>query len=149
MTDEQVKIINNAITQMLSRREHSQKELRKKLQKKGLDPELSEIQLKKFVANNVQSDARFAEMLIRSRANKGQGLNRIKLELNEHQIDSNFIHETLQELDIDWFDLARKVALKKYSGSAAKDWAEQQKRQRFMQYRGFTQEQIKYALENE
>lgn len=148
MTDEQVKIINNAITQFLSRREHSLKELRNKLQLKGLDSTLCDAQLEKFVKGDIQSDARFAEMIVRSRANKGQGLNRIRQELNEHQIDSGLIHDAIADLNIDWFELARQVALKKYSGSIPKDWTERQKRQRFMQYRGFTLEQINYALEN-
>lgn len=148
MTDEQLKIINNAITQMLSRREHSQRELLRKLSQKGLDSELCEQQVQKFVEGNVQSDARFVEMIIRSRVNKGQGLNRIKQELSEHDIDYTLIQSTLDELDLDWFELAHNVANKKYADKPHKDWSELQKRQRFMQYRGFSQDEINYALKN-
>lgn len=148
MTDTQLKIINNAITQMLSRREHSYKEVLRKLQQKGLDPDCCEQQLQKFAEANVQSDARFAEMMIRSRANKGQGLNRIRQELAEHDIDYGLIQSALDELEFDWFDLAKQVAFKKYADKPHKDWQELQTRQRFMQYRGFSQEEIKYALKN-
>ena len=53
----------------------------------------------------------------------------------------------MSELGIDWFELAVKVFDKKYACKPAKDFKEQQKWQRFLYYRGFTHEQIRYAIE--
>ena len=68
----------------------------------------------------------------------------------------------LEEADIDWFELAREVAERKFglrkseshrsSTDHATDHAasqkEKAKRMRFMQYRGFSYDQIKYALDS-
>lgn len=148
MTDNDLKIINNAITRFLARREHSRQELLTKLVSRGLDETLCRQQIDAFTEQNIQSDRRYAESLVRSRAQKGQGENRIKAELREHNISTNVFYEVNQELEIDWFELARSVALHKYGECPPKDWQEQQKRSRFLQYRGFSLEQIKYAVEN-
>lgn len=147
MTDDPLKIINNAITRMLARREHSCKEIRGKLLEKELDPQLCEQQLVKFIESNIQSDQRFVEMFVRSKILKGQGKIRIKAELAEHEICSVIINSVFSEIDTDWFALAHQVIVKKYGRKKAKDWQELQKRQRFLQYRGFDFEQIKFAVE--
>lgn len=148
MTDPQLKIINYSITRLLAMREHSQHNLLTKLLTKGLDETLCRQQIEQFTEKNIQSDSRFAEALIRAKARKGQGENRIWAELKEHHISSDIYLAALQELDIDWFEVAKQAYQKKYKTELANDWAERQKRQRFLQYRGFTMEQIKYALEN-
>ena len=147
MTDNDIKIINNTITSLLARREHSRKELLNKLSSKGLATQLCIEQLDKFTQQNIQSDRRFAEMLIRSKAHKGYGPNRIRMELSEYGVDSATAKDAFDELAIDWFELAEKVILKKYADQAPSDWKALQKRQRFMQYRGFDSEQTKHALQ--
>ena len=54
----------------------------------------------------------------------------------------------ITELNLDWFELAVKVFDKKYVNKPAKDFKDQQKQQRFLYYRGFTHEQIHYAIES-
>jgi regulatory protein len=68
-------------------------------------------------------------------------------ELKEHQISTQIIAAAFDELDIDWFELVVKVFQKKYAGKSAKDFKEQQKQQRFLYYRGFAHEQIRYGIE--
>ena len=148
MTDNDVKIITNTITRLLASREHSRNELIRKLQQKGFEPQVCYEQIDKFSEQNIQSDSRFAEMLIRSRAKKGYGESRVRNELKEHSIDSDVIAQAMLESEVDWFELAAQVLSRKYGEAPPKDWKEQQKRQRFMQYRGFNLEQIKYATAN-
>ncbi len=73
----------------LARREHSRVELDRKL--KTVHPELLQTErnelLDRLVELNLQSDLRFAEMLIRSRLFRGQGRRRIEGELRQHAID--------------------------------------------------------------
>ena len=149
MTDNEVKIINNAITRLLASREHSRQELLNKLINKGFDANLCRQQIEKFSNENIQSDNRFTEVFVRSKAQKGFGESRIRMELREHDIDGAAVSEAIQELEIDWFELAVQVLNKKFGSQSVGDWKEQQKRQRFLQYRGFTGEQIKYAMANE
>jgi regulatory protein len=147
MTDPQLKIINYSITRLLAMREHSEYNLLKKLLDKGFDVGLCEQQIEQFKKKNIQSDSRFADSLIRGRARKGQGEVRIRAELNEHKISADTYLPIFAELEIDWFELAQRVLAKKYKTPALDDWKEKQKRQRFLQYRGFSMEQIKFAME--
>jgi len=75
----------------LARREHSVRELVDKLIAKGF--ELSDIHetIARLQAENLQSEGRFVEMLIRSRISQGKGPVRIIHELEEHRIPFNQI----------------------------------------------------------
>ena len=73
----------------LARREHSRVELDRILKifhSELLQPERDEL-LDRLVDLNLQSDLRFAEMLIRSRLFRGKGRRRIERELIQHAID--------------------------------------------------------------
>jgi regulatory protein len=145
MTDNESKIINYAITRYLAAREHSRYELLIKLLRKEHDAQLSQQQINKFSLANIQSDRRFAESLIRGRINKGIGEQRIRSELKEHNIEQEQVSHAFVEQDQDWFELVLQVYTKKYGDKPAASWQEQQKRNRFLQYRGFSYEQIHYA----
>lgn len=146
MSDNDVKIINHSITRLLSRREHSKTEIVSKLMLKGYDEKLIRQQLALFVEKNIQSDARFVEVFIRSKVEKGQGRKRIELELAQHHIDEGLVHNGFSENDADFSETAIDVYLKKYRGKPIIDWKDKQKRMRFLQYRGFSTEQINRAL---
>jgi regulatory protein len=75
----QVKVRISALN-LLTRREHSLKELTTKLQLKYSDSYFGMIEdvLNALKASNLQSDRRFAESFLRSRVCKGQGQYRIE-----------------------------------------------------------------------
>ncbi len=148
MTDNEVKIINNTITRYLARREHSQVELFNKLLAKQLPKNLISQQIQAFADNNIQSNYRFTESFVRSSVAKGQGEYRIRRGLTEHEIDTETIENVLIELNIDWYELVEKVIRKKFANENNKDWQQNQKMSRFLQYRGNTQEQIQHAIES-
>ena len=52
----------------------------------------------------------------------------------------------MEEEPQDWFVLAKQVAEKKYKGQKATDPKEYAKQVRFLQYRGYSFEQIDHAL---
>jgi regulatory protein len=56
------------------------------------------------------------------------------------------VAQTLDAADVDWMVLAREVAQRKFGQRLASDQRERAKRMRFLQYRGFNYDQIKYAL---
>lgn len=131
---------------LLTYREYSRYELTEKLASKFDHSPLIDQVVNQLVDENLQSDARFAEAFIRSRVARGQGEIRIRMELRERGIDEALVNQTIDECDIDWFALARDTAENKYMDRYIADNREKAKRMRFLQYRGFTYEQISYAL---
>ena len=148
MTDADRKIIRETLTSLLARREHSQAELLIKLALRELDAELGRQVLQEFIERGWQSDLRFAESFARQRVAKGQGELRIRAELRQRQVADDHIQHALEALQVDWFEIAKKLYQRKYSRPAT-DWKEQQKRMRYLQYKGFSSEQIRYACEAE
>ncbi|MEE9446496.1 MAG: regulatory protein RecX, partial [Arenicellales bacterium] len=70
----------------LARREHSEFELRQKLARRMDDVDLLEDVIEALYRDDLLSDERFAQMLCRSRFNRGIGPVRLKHELNQHQV---------------------------------------------------------------
>jgi regulatory protein len=127
---------------LLANREHSALELSRKLQNAGFDTDEVEKTLHDLQQANLQSDERFTENYLRSRANKGYGELRIRNELKERGVASELISECLYKAEIDWFSLAVEVRCKRFGESNPEEYKERAKQQRFLQYRGFSHEQI-------
>lgn len=137
----------NAAIGLLARREHSRKELRDKLlarcESVDLDAVLDELESKGY-----QSDQRFTESFIRMRIGQGQGLIKIRFELQRKGIDSELIVSSFELADIDWFALAAEMYARKYRAALVPhDYKEKSKRMRFMSQRGFNAAQINFAIE--
>lgn len=130
----------------LARREHSAHELNQKLSRAGFEQAEIEQTLTHLIESGLQSDYRFAESYIRSRANRGYGKQRIKQELKEKGLSSSSIDDGLEKNEIDWFTLAIDVRCKRFGEQSPSDFKERAKQQRFLQYRGFTHEQINESL---
>jgi len=131
---------------LLSRREHSKAELRTKLLKAAF--ELDEINdtIDKLAAADIQSDDRFAENYLRYRSQRGFGSQKIRLELKERGVHSDIINTAFEQAEIDWFELAVTVRNKRFGEQVPEDLKDRAKQQRFLQYRGFTHEQINESL---
>jgi regulatory protein len=70
------------------------------------------------------------------------------LELNQRGVDDALSSALFDELDIDWSERI-KVAWHKKFNCAANNFAEHAKQGRFLQYRGFTSDQIACILNSE
>lgn len=126
----------------LANREHSALELSRKLQKAGFETIEVEDTIAQLQQAGLQSDERFAESYVASRANRGYGSVRIGMELKERGVHSDITTSSLQQADIDWFALAVEVRCKRFGEQSPEDFKSRAKQQRFLQYRGFTHEQI-------
>jgi len=135
-----------AAMRLLTRREHSCQELKQKLQQKGFNAVLVEQITRDLQQEGVLSDARFAESYLRSRYNKGYGPVRIRLELQQRGASEGIIVATVIEDDPQWFELARRAREKRFGRALPGGAAERMKQQRFLQYRGFNQQHLKFAL---
>jgi regulatory protein len=131
---------------LLARREHSAAELRAKLISRSFDADEVDRVVTQLTAEGLVSDERFAEAFASSRIRKGHGPSRIRAELERRGVAAHFIAICLEECDVDWDQLARSVRIKKFGPGRAgnyRDWARQAK---FLQYRGFTTDQINAVL---
>ncbi len=135
-----------AAIQLLSRRDHGQYELYQKLALKGYEEADIEAAINFCLDHNYLDDLRYAKSQIRQYVYKGNGERRIRQELNQKRVAESVIDEAMAEEPQDWFELAKMAAEKKFKGIKAKDQKEYAKQVRFMQYRGYSFEQISYAL---
>lgn len=137
MTDIEKKIREGAV-RYLARREYSKVELRRKLLVKfpGLASEI-DAELANLAETGLQSDSRFAESFLRSRADSGFGPRRIRQELRAKGVDEADVDEAFQECGIDWRQRRREVCLKKFAVLDSDDRVLKGKIARFVQYRGF------------
>ena len=132
-------------TAALARREHSEHELRKKLKRHGDDGQIDEL-ISALLRDDLLSDERFAHMLVRSRFNKGVGPVRIEHELGQHQIRLEWIEQAMVEYEHAWLDQLQALKNRKYGESGAPDYKTWARQARFFQQRGFTPDQIQYAI---
>ena len=139
-----VKLRQHAIL-LLTRREHAHFELTNKLLVKGYESSQIDQVLDQLEAEDLLSDRRFAECYIRSRASKGYGPCRINMELRERRVDEQIISDCLYH-DWDWYEQAVEVRKKRFGIEAVTNLKDRVKQQRFLQYRGFSTEQISVAM---
>jgi regulatory protein len=131
---------------LLARREHSVAELRAKLIARDFDADEVDRAVARLAEEGLVSDERFAEAYIASRVRKGQGPLRIRVELERRGVSSDFITTCLEQGDIDWNELAREVRIKKFGSGRIADYREWARQAKFLQYRGFTSDQISDVL---
>jgi len=135
--------------QLLSRRDHGEHELVNKLISKGFSEKDTKEALLYCHHFHYIDDIRYAKNQVRQHIAKGRGKQRICQELKQKMISNEDIDCVLNSFDVDWFELARASALKKYRIMNTVDAKEYARRVRYLQYRGFNLEQIQYALNNE
>jgi regulatory protein len=131
---------------LLVRREHSRRELKRKLGAKGADPLQAEAALDTLAGQGYQDDARFAEMLVRTRIGAGYGPLHIRAEMGTHGIAAEVASAALLEGDPDWPALAIDALRRRYGSRAVRDRAETLKRAHYLQRRGFDLACIRAAL---
>jgi regulatory protein len=86
---------------------------------------------------NYQSDARFAESLVRRRALDGYGPVRIRAELASHGVVREAATSAIAAADVDWMQIAKRVFSAKYRDTEAADHKERHKRAAWLAARGF------------
>ena len=133
---------------LLARREHSRDELGRKLDSRGFEPDEAEAALDKLASAGWQDDVRFAESLVRTRANAGYGPLRIRAELGTHGLEREAIAAALRAFDAEWVGKARELFFKRVGNGrgAAADLARRRKAADFLYRRGFTAGHVNAAL---
>lgn len=127
----------------LARREHSSQQIELKLNKKGFDPLEIETVLQALTREGSLSDQRYLESYLRYRKGQGYGPLRIKQELLLAGLSKDLIEDQLNITDNAWLDEMKRVWQKRFRAQLPSDMKEKAKQLRFLQYRGFTPEQIR------
>jgi len=122
---------------LLARREHSARELELKLARRGFDTDINAATLQRLQSKDFQNDARFGEMLVRSRIAGGYGARWIIAELRTHGIDEEKARALIEAAEPDWPALIRRKLRRRYGGKPAANFAERAKRVAFLLRRGF------------
>lgn len=130
----------------MARREHSRTELSRKLQQKGADTSNIDAVLDTLAKQGLQSDARFVENVIHYYRNRGYGPIYIRSTLIERGIREDMIEDLLNISDNTWLTAVKQVWQKKFKNTLPSDYKERAKQMRFLNYRGFTFEQINSVI---
>lgn len=133
---------------LLTRREHSRKELARKLAGSGVEPTEAAEAIDLLGREGWQDDARFATSLAHWRAASGCGPLRIRAELRTHAVDPQLVDAAFAALaesgEADWEANAKSLLGSRY-GHALRDPAIQRKAAGYLARRGFDTATIRAA----
>ena len=138
--------IEQAAIRILSQFEHTVRQLKTKLLKKGFAVDDVDEVLKDLQQQNLVSDERFAQEYVVSRLNKGFGPVRIAQEMRDKGVSENLVDNTLDEFYEQWPEIMDKALVKKFGGTSVLNFAERARRARFLEYRGFPSYLIRQRL---
>lgn len=147
---------------LLTQRDHSEAELRRKLAAQPLSrqrytpqrvekaltrPEITQAEIEEVIdyclQNNWLDDARFALRYVNSRSKSGYGEQKIRMELQQKGLKREAIENAFAEAQIDRTTQARDVAWKKFGQPLPSDRDSRAKAQRYLLSRGFSYDEIR------
>tara|TARA_B100001027_G_scaffold97613_1_gene67010 strand:- start:132 stop:584 length:453 start_codon:yes stop_codon:yes gene_type:complete len=136
MTDELFNFVYNKSLDLLSRREHSTKEIKEKLLSRFNNEKLINNVIVKLKENNLVNDHRFAEAYVIARKRKGFGPKKISFELIGKGIKESISKNIIDE-EGDWEKVAKLAFNKKFKDGLSKDQKKKFKQKSFLHNRGF------------
>ena len=122
---------------LLVRRDHSRRELSRKLRARGVESEEADAALLVLARQDFQNDARFAEDLARTRAGAGYGPRYIRAELGTHGLAREDIESALSACLTDWTESARRLIGRRFGNKDLADPAIRRKATDLLLRRGF------------
>ncbi|MGH8207806.1 MAG: regulatory protein RecX [Steroidobacteraceae bacterium] len=134
---------------LLSRRDFCSAELVARLQADGFTAEAAHTALAELSERRYVDDERYARAFVAARAERGQGPQRMRRDLSELGIDGALADVALQahaEGQGGWSRLAREVRIRRFGLPAPRNWRETARQSRFLQYRGFSNDDIRAAV---
>ncbi len=126
----------------LARREHSEQELRRKLNARHDDSDETEVVLQQLKDERLQSDERFTESYVNRRFNAGVGPLKIRHELRQKGISALLVDSFLEPLADEWEPMMRRQRARKFGETLPADYRARMKQARFLQNRGFSPESV-------
>ena len=138
---------------LLARRDYSTRELRSKLKERGYLEHAIEPVLIDLEETRKLDDARYGANVVASRSRRALGPARIRNELKRKGVAAETIDQALAggegEQTPDFLQLARQARERKFGPELPTDWKERSRQARFLQYRGFSNDHIRAALDGD
>ncbi len=132
----------NQALRLLASREHSRRELERKLLARGYEASILVGVLDDLIVTGLLSDERMAEAYVAGRMRKGFGPLRLRQELRERGLDDDLIGPVIDLSPGDWLEIMSRVAARKFGPGPVTDRKELARRARFLEYRGFPPELV-------
>jgi len=129
---------------LLGRRDHSRGELAAALQRKGFDTSTVNEALSELAGEGLLDNGRYAESLVRQLATRGKGPARVRQALQQAGVAAE--GTAAMDSGPDWLALAAEARRRKFGSDLPRSWPERARQMRFLQYRGFSSDQIAAAL---
>ena len=136
MSDDIFNAVYNKALDLLSRREHSSKEIREKLILRFDDIVIINSVITKLEENNLINDTRFAEAYVSSRKRKGFGPKKITFELLSKGVSESVANRIIDE-EGGWKRAAKLAFTKKFKNGLSSDVKNSLKQKSFLKNRGF------------
>ena len=99
-----------------------------------------------LIEERALDDSRYASNFVSYQAGRGHGPLRISAELKAVELPTELIDAALRA-GPDWRAAARDVRARKFGAALPSDWTEKARQARFLQYRGFSSDHIRSALD--
>lgn len=136
------KPVQDAALRLLARREHSRRELKRKLIQRGFAISDIEDTLDQLIAKEYLSTTRFINMIVRVRSRYGYGPQKILAELQTHGVSQKEVQADEDWQEIDWLAIAKQARIKKFGAQSTTCVAERAKQYQYLIKRGFLPEHI-------
>jgi regulatory protein len=137
--------VRAAAVKLLAGRDFASSELVEKLESKGYDPQVVAAAVADLIDGKILDDARYAEHFVAYHANRGHGPVRIAADLKSAYLPQGIIDTALAS-GPNWPSLAREARIRKFGLHSPATWAEKARQARFLQYRGFSSDDIRAAV---
>src|SRR5262245_43453809 len=138
---------------LLARRDYSTRELQQKLKERGYLEHAIETALTELADTRKLDDARYGANVVATRSRRKLGPARIRQELNRKGGATETIDQAISggegEQAPDFARLAREARIRKFGAEIPQDWKEKARQARFLQYRGFSTDHIRAALDGD
>jgi regulatory protein len=138
--------VRTAAYALLAGRDFSRHELAARLLRKGYPADLVELAVATVVQEGLLREERFAEQFVSQQSGRGRGPVRIRMGLREKGVDPETVEQAFGTTGTDWIQAARAARRRKFGPDLPADARERAKQARFLQYRGFSSDQIRAAL---
>lgn len=140
-------LYDQAVT-LLAKRDYASGEIKRCLKRYSSDEDSINSVMDRLISHHYLDDSRLIEKEIKKQLAKRHGPSRIKQDLRQKGLELLAIEQALEDLDVDWFELAEELRIKKFGDELPTDPKEKAKQIRYLQYRGHTMGIIMELLSN-
>jgi regulatory protein len=134
-----------AAVSWLSRRDFCSAELTARLAARGFEPQTVQSCLEELHERRYLDDERYARQFVGAHARRGHGPLRIRHDLTDLGLSAGMAERAIEEHG-GWAEQARAVRERRFGPEPPRDWPERSRQARFLQYRGFSNDDIRLAM---